>query len=188
MMERCMKILLVLLLVLACSSEASAQRRRTATSKKAVAPILTAEQKAEQERNKKTKWGLTNRELDKFFIDSFMFSGAEAALIQKAMGGRVEKPQQTQETLKIEKKVVIPKRRIIKVSGVLFRSTNDWAVWINGRKITPEQLLPEIIEIKVKNSSYVKLKWYDVGLNKVISIMMRPNQTYDITTGILLPG
>ncbi len=183
-MRNGMKILLVLLLVLTYSSAANAKARRTVSKK----PVLTAAQKAEQERNKKTKWGLTNRELDKFFIDSFMFSGAEAALIQKAMGGRVEKPQQTQETLKIEKKVVIPKRRVIKISGVLFRSPKDWAVWINGRKITPDVSLPEIIEIKVKSSSYLHLKWYDVGLNKVISITMRPNQTYDITTGILLPG
>lgn len=85
-------------------------------------------------------------------------------------------------------KPVIPERRLIVLSGILYRAKNNWTVWINGQKVTPDNYLPEIIEIKVENSSYVSLKWYDIGLQEVISITLRPNQVYDITTGILLPG
>ncbi len=196
-MRKLVNILLILLLLLTCSSAANAQRKKDPRAKRVsrsasararkAAPVLTAEQKKEQEANKKTKWGLTQKELDKFFLGSFLFSGAEAALIQKAMMGRVEMPQQTQETLSLEKKE-IPKRRVIQISGVFFRTVKDWTVWINGKKVTPYKQLPEIIDIEVRSSSYLHLKWYDVGLNKVISITMRPNQVYDITTGILLPG
>jgi|GEM_PF-5931464 len=85
-------------------------------------------------------------------------------------------------------KPIIPERRLIILSGILYRGKNNWTVWINGQKVTPDNYLPEIIEIKVENSSYVSLKWYDIGLQEVISITLRPNQVYDITTGILLPG
>jgi len=94
----------------------------------------------------------------------------------------VNKDQQTTA------KPVIPEQRLIVLSGVIFRKKGDWVVWINGQKVTPDNYLPEIIDIKVENSSYVHLKWYDIGLQDVISITLRPNQIYDITTGVLLPG
>ena len=94
----------------------------------------------------------------------------------------VNQEQQTQA------KVEIPQQRLIVCSGVIFRKKNDWVVWLNGQKVTPDNYLPEIIEIEVENSSYVHLKWYDIGLQDVISVTLRPNQVYDITTGVLLPG
>lgn len=124
-------------------------------------------------------------DVNQFFASSLLFSPAEVALVQKARGGKVEQPD---ETLRIEKKAEIPKKRFIRVSGVFFRKKGDWVVWINGKKVTPKALLPEIIEIDVEDSTYVHLKWYDIGFNKVISITIRPNQVYEIVTGILLPG
>jgi hypothetical protein len=109
----------------------------------------------------------------------------EIAVIQKALLGKVV----SSETLGADdSRMAIPERRVIRIAGVLWRSGSDWIVWMNGQKVTPKKLMKEIVDIQVENSSYVKLKWYDVGLNVVISITLRPHQTYDITTGILLPG
>ncbi len=127
--------------------------------------------------------GLTPEEMNKPFRGSFFLSPLEIAAIQQALEGRVTKNQ----TLAEETKPVIPAHRVIRISGVLYRTPSNWIVWMNNQKVTPENLLPEIVDISVKDSSKVSLKWYDIGLNQVISITLRPHQTYDITTGVLLP-
>jgi len=168
------KILLIFSIVIFTFNmdDASAQRSRG----RAVVPTKNMA--------KKTFFGgMKKSEINKFFKKSLLFSPLEIALIQKALKGR---PPSVNK-LRIEKQN-IPERRVIKISGVLYRGKNDWIVWMNGTKVTPGHLLPEILEIEVKNSSYVRLKWYDIGLNAVISITMRPHQIYDIGTGILLPG
>ncbi len=80
-----------------------------------------------------------------------------------------------------------PVYSVIRVYGVFYRAPDDWIVWINGRKVTPGALLPEIRGIEVEKSSHVHLKWYDQALNSIIAVTMRPHQTYDVQTGILLP-
>lgn len=82
--------------------------------------------------------------------------------------------------------VPIPPRSI-RLSGLLYSSPEHWMIWLNGFRVTPGHLLPEIINISVE-SQQVYLEWFDYVLNKVISIRMKPHQVYDIDTGILLPG
>jgi hypothetical protein len=126
---------------------------------------------------------LTPEELHTPFTGSFFFTPLEMIAIQQALAGRVVK----NSTIQGENGTVIPPHRVIRVSGVLYRSPSDWVVWMNNEKVTPGNLLPEIVDISVKPSSKVSLEWYDIGLNQVLSITLRPHQTYDITTGILLP-
>jgi hypothetical protein len=129
---------------------------------------------------------LTPEELNAPFNGSFFLTPAEITAIQLAKLG---KPV-TAETLDTGGGIapMIAPHRVISISGLLYRSPKDWIVWMNGKKVTPKELLPEIVDIKVESSSRVRLKWYDRGLNSVIAITLRPHQTYDITTGILLPG
>jgi hypothetical protein len=127
---------------------------------------------------------LTAEEKQAPFVGSFFLSPIEIATLQQALMGKVATP----ETLAVDKKPVAATNRVIRISGVLYRSAGDWIVWMNGEKVTPQKLLPEILDIQVENSSYVRLQWFDAGLNSVISITLRPHQTYDIVTGILLPG
>lgn len=77
--------------------------------------------------------------------------------------------------------------RIIRLSGIAFSGPADWTVWINGARLTPNTSLPEIVSMGV-HKDYIDLKWFDYGLRKIIKIRLRPNQVYDISTGILLPG
>jgi hypothetical protein len=124
---------------------------------------------------------LTPEELHANFGGSLFLTPSEITAIRLAKLGR---PASNVEV----GGVVIPQHREISVSGVLYRSAKDWIVWMNGKKVTPKELLPEIVDIKVESSSRVRLKWYDAGLDSVIAITLRPHQTYDITSGILLPG
>ncbi len=117
------------------------------------------------------------------FLDTFLFNPGELATIEKAVKGKVTGTSM----LSAQNQINIPKKRVIALAGVVYKSDDDWIVWINGHKITPGQLLPEIIEIGVKED-IVRMKWFDIGLNGIISITLRPHQTYDIVTGVLLPG
>jgi len=71
---------------------------------------------------------------------------------------------------------------------VVYKAADDWLIWINGQKVTPTVSMKEIVDIQVESDSTVHLKWFDIGLNGVIGITMKPNETYDIVTGVLLPG
>lgn len=84
---------------------------------------------------------------------------------------------------------VIPMNRFIAVSGISYKGPDNWVVWINGRKVVKggEGVLKELVEIKPQKD-YVDMLWFDIGLNGTIKIRMRPNQTYYIVPGLLLPG
>ena len=116
------------------------------------------------------------------FKDSLLFSPLEIAAIQRAMEGKVT----GSATLQSGPVQNIPLKREIALAGVAYRSSGDWIVWINGEKVTPKKLLPEIVDIQVSKDR-VHLKWFDIGINNVISLSLRPHQTYDIVTGVLLP-
>jgi hypothetical protein len=118
------------------------------------------------------------------FTRSFMFSPIDVTAINRALSGAPTGPAILNAGKTAQP---IPQRRIIAVSGVVWRSDDDWIVWINGKKVTPKSYLPEIVDIKVDKDS-VRLKWFDIGINGIISIGLRPHQTYDIVTGVLLPG
>lgn len=81
----------------------------------------------------------------------------------------------------------IPQKRVISLSGIIYRSPTDWLIWLNGQKVAPGHLLPEIVNIEVHEES-VRLKWFDIGLNGIIDITLHPHEVYDIVTGILLSG
>lgn len=117
------------------------------------------------------------------FRQSLLFTPLEIVAIQKAKDGKTVGDGMLQS----DKAVYIPPVRIISLAGVLLRKPGDWIIWINGSKVTPDHLLPEMVEVDVQKDN-VHLKWYDIGMNKIISLSLRPHQTYDIVTGLLLPG
>jgi hypothetical protein len=120
------------------------------------------------------------------FVQSLFFSPQDIIAIKKASetpkGVAITPDGQVQTP-------VIPMNRFIAVSGLSYKSPDNWVVWINGRKIVKggEGALKELVEIKPQKD-YVDLLWFDIGLNGTIKIKMRPNQTYYIVPGLLLPG
>jgi hypothetical protein len=118
------------------------------------------------------------------FTRSLLFSPLELTAVNRAVAGATTGTALLEAGKTAQQ---IPQRRIISVAGVIWRSASDWMVWINGKKVTPKDVLPEIVDIKVERDK-VDLKWFDIGINGVISISLRPHQTYDIVTGVLLPG
>ncbi len=113
------------------------------------------------------------------FLGSLMFTDLERTLIRKAASGQsIAGPN-------VGKTELIPVDRKIWLGAVFYRNPHNWIVWLNGHKLTPHRLLPEIMGIKVDGES-VDLEWFDIGKNGVINVTMRPNQIYDIVTGLML--
>ncbi len=77
--------------------------------------------------------------------------------------------------------------RDITLGGIVYRRSNDWTIWLNGQRITPEALPEEIIDLKVY-SDYIELKWFDEWSNQIFPIRMRAHQRFNIDTRIFLPG
>lgn len=112
------------------------------------------------------------------FQDSFLFTAQAKTNVNRAVRGIC---------VRMGEEGGPAQRRVLKLAGLLYQAPGQWIIWLNGKRVTPDRLLPEIVDIDV-NMSSVYLEWFDIGLNKVISITLRPHQVYDIETGILLPG
>jgi hypothetical protein len=121
---------------------------------------------------------LTAEELKAPFTGSFFLTPFEIDSIRAA---RIGTPVAT-------KGARPPEHRVISLAGLFYRAPGKWIVWMNGKKMTPKDLLPEIVDIQVDGTAHVRLKWHDRVLNTVLSIELRPHETYDIASGILLPG
>ncbi|MEZ0226415.1 MAG: hypothetical protein ACAH83_17800 [Alphaproteobacteria bacterium] len=119
------------------------------------------------------------------FKQSFFFTSEDIISIKKAM--EQQKVAPSSATGQASAAPVIPPIRRIALSGVVYKAADDWLIWINGQKVTPTVSMKEIVDIQVEREK-VHLKWFDIGANYIIDITMRPNETYDITTGVLLPG
>ena len=114
------------------------------------------------------------------FSKSLLFTALELDTVHKAEAGR-----NVQSTKEIESVELIPVDRKIWLQGIYYQAANNWIIWLNGYKLTPYYMLPEIRGIRVDRDR-VYLEWYDIGKNGIINISLQPHQVYDIVTGILV--
>lgn len=80
-----------------------------------------------------------------------------------------------------------PEERDITLGGIVYASHNDWTIWLNGKRVTPEALPEEVLDLKVYNE-YIELKWFDDYSNQIFPIRLRAHQRFNIDTRIFLPG
>lgn len=80
-----------------------------------------------------------------------------------------------------------PEERYLSLGGIVYVSSKEWTVWLNGKRVTPEALPPEAIDLKVQKS-YIEIKWFDDYTNQIFPIRLRPHQRFNIDTRIFLPG
>lgn len=123
---------------------------------------------------------------------SLFFTPGELNLIRDAEKGLVSRPVTETEIKEAEKEIaqnIRPPRgpREIEMGGIIYQSENDWAVWINGQKITPDRIPEEILDIRVYRDT-VQLKWFDAYTNQVFPVKMKSHQRFNIDTRIFLPG
>lgn len=77
--------------------------------------------------------------------------------------------------------------RDVKLGGIAFNTPDDWTIWLNGNRVTPDRLPTEIVDIHVYKD-FIEVKWFDSVTNQVFPIRLRTNQKFNLDTRIFLPG
>lgn len=77
--------------------------------------------------------------------------------------------------------------RDVSLGGIAFESPDDWTIWLNGKRVTPDALPSEALDLRVYRD-FIELKWFDARSNQVFPIRLRPSQRFNLDTRIFLPG
>lgn len=125
-------------------------------------------------------------------IPSLVFTPAQHALLREArIGFNTRMP--TLQELKDNPDPNDPNYRPptalreISLGGIVFYSPDDWTIWLNGKRVTPDALPGEALDLRVYKE-YIELRWFDSGTNQVYPVRLRPNQRFNIDGRMFLPG
>lgn len=80
-----------------------------------------------------------------------------------------------------------PSLREISLQGIAFITPDEWTIWLNKKRVTPEAIPSEAVDLRVYKE-FIELRWYDAQTNQVYPIRIRPNQTFNIDARMFLPG
>lgn len=117
-------------------------------------------------------------------ISSLFFTAGEFSLIQEARAGFTAGTGQV-EALSDFQPPMGP--REVLLSGIVYVSSGDWTLWLNGVRVTPEAIPSEVMDLKVFKE-HIDLKWFDAYTNQVFPIRLRAHQRFNLDTRIFLPG
>ena len=127
-------------------------------------------------------------------IMPIVFSYWERAAVNDARNSRglVRPPTEAElmrdlKTPGAEKVKPPPEEREIRLGGIVFGDSGDWAIWLNGKRITPTAIPKEVMDLKVYKE-YVEFKWFDDYTNQIFPLRIRAHERFNIDTRIFLPG
>lgn len=140
-----------------------------------------------QQENKPQK----KREVKPEDITSLFFTYWQYQSIQDSKSVRgVIRPPTEAELAAIERGDDIkPKasERYLSLAGIVYTNEDDWTIWFNSKRITPDAVPPEVLDLKV-HEEYIELKWFDDYTNQVFPIRLRAHQRFHMDQRIFLPG
>ncbi len=130
---------------------------------------------------------LSNPQINLDQIPSLFFTPAEQSLIEEARAGLTTRAPTDFELRQAQDGTVPMGPREVALAGIVYLSAGDWTIWLNGQKVTPNRLPPEILDIRVLKNS-IRLKWFDAYTNQIFPIKLKTHQRFNIDTRIFLPG
>jgi hypothetical protein len=168
-----------------------------------VAPVNVSEVVSDQQAASATpdqavvvKPELLSGDIDPNTIQPIIFTYWEHAAIQDARNARGSVRPPTEEelmrdmktsSLVDEKPKVMPTDREIRLGGIVYANGKDWSIWLNEKRVTPDAIPPEIMDLKVYKE-YVEIKWFDEYTNRILPLRLRAHERFNIDTRIFLPG
>jgi hypothetical protein len=125
-------------------------------------------------------------------VPSLVFTPSQYALLREARIGFNTRIPTLQELAKIGDPNDPNYRppvslRDIKLGGISFNTPDDWTIWLNNSRVTPDALPSEAIDLRVYKD-FIEVKWFDVITNQIYPIRLRINQKFNIDSRIFLPG
>ncbi|MFP4312907.1 MAG: hypothetical protein ACLFR0_01160 [Alphaproteobacteria bacterium] len=80
-----------------------------------------------------------------------------------------------------------PEMRELRLGGIAYTDQDDWTIWLNEQRITPNALPEEIIDLRVRRH-HIEVKWYDDYTAQIFPIKLKPHQRFNLDSRIFLPG
>jgi hypothetical protein len=96
--------------------------------------------------------------------------------------------QESREAEKLAAKVAPAGQGDISLGAILYYAPDDWAIWVQGERWTPQTARPDLQVLGV-GADEVRLLWRGDGDKGQIAeriIILHPHQTYQIATGQIL--
>lgn len=82
---------------------------------------------------------------------------------------------------------VKPGIRELSLGGLVYDSPEDWTIWLNSRRITPDTIPEQIFDLAV-HEDYIDVKWYDRYTNRLYPIRLRPHERFHLDSRLFLVG
>jgi hypothetical protein len=152
-------------------------------------PELQILKKIEQEiKRQKAKEDIFERSS----IPSLVFTPSQYALLREARIGFNARPPTAQELARIgdpnDPNYRPPAAlRDIRLGGIAYNTPDDWTIWLNNNRVTPDALPSEAIDLRVYKD-FIEVKWFDIVTNQIFPIRLRINQKFNFDTRVFLPG
>jgi len=115
---------------------------------------------------------------------SLFFNTQELASIQQAKQGYVAPAA---GTLEPQAAAINMGPRTLKLAGIVYNSDNDWIIWFNGERVHPKTL-PENVKGLIVKKDRIAVRWLDKATNRIISLVLRPHQQYNLDTDTISVG
>ncbi len=78
-----------------------------------------------------------------------------------------------------------PEQRELRLAGIVYVAHDDWTIWLNEKRVTPDAVPPEAVDLVVFKE-YVEIKWHDSYTNQIFPIRLRPHQRFNLDARIFL--
>lgn len=79
-----------------------------------------------------------------------------------------------------------PGDREIRLGGIVYKGKDDWTIWMNGKRIKPDAVPEEILDLRVY-PDYIEVKWLDKFTNKIYPVRLRAHERFNMDMRIFLP-
>lgn len=117
-------------------------------------------------------------------LSSVFFTKWQYALIQEAKRGYLSRPPAGSGN---SSNGAVHGTRELSLGGIAYRTDKDWTIWLNGQRLTPDALLPQILDLKV-TAEHIDIKWFDKTTNLIYPVRLRPHQRFNLDARMFLPG
>lgn len=123
-------------------------------------------------------------------VPSLVFTPSQYALLREARVGfqtRVPTLKELQGNPNDPNYRAPKSLRDVTLGGIAFSNPDDWTIWLNHQRITPDSLPSEAIDLRVYKD-FIELRWFDSQTNQIYPIRLRPNQKFNLDSRIFLPS
>ena len=80
-----------------------------------------------------------------------------------------------------------PSVRKLSLGGIVFNTPDEWTIYLNNKRITPDAMPAEAVDLRVYKD-FIELRWFDSQTNQIFPVRLRPNQTFNLDGRVFLPG